>query len=74
MIARIRTVRSPGFLARLQRLLLIGSDQRVEFLLGLLPDFPYLLLFLLRSQRRVLAHCRDLRVRVEFNRVALLDR
>jgi hypothetical protein len=51
--------------------LLFGSDERIHLLLGLLADFPRLLLFLLRRKRRVFAHARHLRVSVHFNRVVL---
>ena len=44
--------------------LLFGSDERIHLLLGLLADFPRLLLFLLRRERRVFAHARHLRVSV----------
>ncbi len=54
----------------MQRTQLLGRDQRVHFLLRLLPDFPDLLLFLPRRERRIFAHPFDLRMSVALNGVA----
>ena len=62
----------PLLLARVQYSSLFGSDERFHFLLGLLPDFSYLLLFLLRGERGILAHRCDLRMSIPFNGLVLL--
>ena len=51
----------------MQSALLLGSNKRIHFLLDLLADFSDLLLLLLRRERRVFAHARNLRMRVRFN-------
>jgi hypothetical protein len=65
------TVCRPRLLARVQRFLLLWSDQPIDFLPGLLPDFLDLFLLLPRRERRILAHSLDLRMSVAFNRVML---
>lgn len=59
-------------LTGVQRIHLLCGDQRVRFLLGLLPDLFHLLLLLLRRQRRILADARNLRMRVMLDLLMLL--
>lgn len=61
-------------LARLQRFHLLWRNEGIEFLLGLLMNFPNLLLPLLLSQRRVGADCFHLRPRSLLNCLPLVHR
>jgi hypothetical protein len=61
-------------LAGLQRLHLLGRDQRVHLLFRLFMNLPDLLLPLLRTQRRLGANRFDLRARPALDRAAFLHR